>query len=252
MAPNKKDFKEAQFVRFYNAGDRVSEPLNFSIPDRGDIHAVARWSLEAPEDSFFNVPQVLLLADGAKINVDFPNTVARKFGERGIIMIAPDLAPLDPDDEAEEKTLPFPEAQPFARSDEEASEKGKEFWRSFLERIARAHINQCQQARAAGGWPVEASGFTKRALKIMGWQDPAVMMMDQLKVTTGSAEATPAAPSDNKRIKELEESLASLAATLQTILKNQTDSKSVEALNQVNDIESVIRNGRKKPGSKKR
>jgi hypothetical protein len=49
-------------LKMYNVGDRIKEPISFSIPDTyGDVHAIARWELDAPAQSFFYAPTELKL-----------------------------------------------------------------------------------------------------------------------------------------------------------------------------------------------
>jgi hypothetical protein len=164
-------------IKFYNAGDKIEEPISFSLPaNHGDAHATGRWNMLAPAASFFFVPTEIKLADGTRITCDFAMTIARKFGLRGVIMIDEEMGADDGTG-----TLVIPEEQPFAHSDEDAVEKGKEFWKKYLEGIANVHIEECQRARASGGFGREASGFTKRAFKLLGWRDPAAEMLDGLR-----------------------------------------------------------------------
>lgn len=165
-------------IKMYNAGDRIKEPISFSIPDTyGDVHAIARWELDAPAQSFFYAPTELRLAGGEKIKVEFPYDIVRKFGMRGVILI----------DEDEYKGQQLPEDQPFASSDEEAVEKGKTLWREYLSEIVRTHLDACAEARAKGGAPRPAQGFTKRALKLLGQVDPGEHVFEQqVKVATSS------------------------------------------------------------------
>ncbi len=157
-------------IRMYNAGDRIKEPISFSIPDTyGDVHAIARWELDAPAQSFFSVPTEMRLGQGEKIKVEFPYDVARKFGVRGVVLI----------DEDEYGDKDIPDNQPFAATDEQAIEKGKSLWNAYLSEIARAHLDVCAAARAVGGAPRAAQGFTKRALKLMGQPDPGEHIFSQ-------------------------------------------------------------------------
>lgn len=164
-------------IKFFNAGDKIEEPISFSLPaNHGDAHATGRWNMLAPAGAFFFVPTEIKLVDGTRIPCDFGMTIARKFGIRGVIMIDEELGA---DDGEGNRTIP--EEQPFAHTDEQAQEKGKAFWKSYLERIANVHIEECQRARAGGGFGREASGFTKRAFKLLGWRDPASEMLDGLR-----------------------------------------------------------------------
>lgn len=158
--------------RLYNAGDRITESLAYSLPDGHDIHCTARWQLDAPQQEFFNVPQELRLG-GARVTVMFLETILRedRLGRRGVIWIDANWEP--PEDEAEA------EGMPIARTDAEAIAKGKRRWKDYLLSVAQAHIDQCNQIRARGGVPLEAQGFTKRALKEVGWVDPATAVLLQ-------------------------------------------------------------------------
>lgn len=191
-------------VRFFNAGDRLNEPLTYSLQGLGDIHAIARFVIDAPSGDYFNVPTELkLVHDGTRIPVDFPATIVRKFGDRGIVMVDDEFVE-DPEGQTEDVAI--------AANDKAAKDKGEALWNKYLDRICKRHIDNCQQARAAGGWPRAAEGFTKRALQIRGWQDPAEQMLQQMK-TQGS----PTAPDANVAV------LQAQVATLLETNKKQAD-----------------------------
>lgn len=156
--------------RLYNAGDRITEAMTYSLPDGHDIHCVARWQLDAPERDFFNVPQELVI-QGARVQVNFLETLLRddRLGRRGIIWV--DANWEAPQDEQEA------EMTPIAKTDKEAVAKGGRRWKGYLLSVAQAHIDSCNQIRAKGGVPLEAQGFTKRALKEIGWVDPATAVL---------------------------------------------------------------------------
>jgi hypothetical protein len=161
-------------VRFYNPGDRFMEPIMYSLPGMGDIHCVARWAVEAEKESFFWVPTELrLLQDGTRLNVDFPTTLLQRFADRGVVMIDEEWEETD-DEERNER-------MPFAKDEAAAKAKGDAKWIKYLQSIVKNHINACDRARAAGGFPLEAQGFTKRALKLLNMQDPAAMAFDSFK-----------------------------------------------------------------------
>jgi hypothetical protein len=163
---NAPTVKSNKGVRFYNPGDRFSEPLSYSIEGIGDIHAIARWNIDAPAESFFQVPTELrMLMDNQRVTVDFPTTVLQKFKDRGVVMVDEEWQPGDDEEEADK--------QPFARTEKEAEAKGKRLWVRYLQKIVRTHIESCQRARSMGGFPVEASGFTRRAFKLLNMHDPA-------------------------------------------------------------------------------
>jgi hypothetical protein len=154
-------------VRFYNAGDRIEEVLMFSIPNGQDVHCIARWPLRAPKDDFFDVPTELEFATtGESISVQFQRDITRKFGARGVIKIDPSYKPEK--EEAEEPVTKYP----FARNEREAVLRGREIWLVYLRTVVEGHLADCEAARAAGGAPKSARGFTKKALQELNIQDP--------------------------------------------------------------------------------
>lgn len=179
---NAPTVKPNKGVKFYNPGDRFEEPINYSLPGIGDIHCVARWIVQAEPQSFFQVPTELRLQqDGTRLNVDFPTTVLQRFKDRGVVCIDEDWEPGEDEERAER--------MPFAATDEAAKVKGDEKWIKYLQSIVRNHINGCDRARAAGGFPLEAQGFTKRALKLLNMADPAAMAFDSFKKQAAVADA---------------------------------------------------------------
>ena len=158
--------------RLYNAGDRITEAMTYSLPDGHDIHCIARWLMDAPERDFFTVPQELVIS-GARVQVNFLETLLRddRFGRRGIIWVDGNFEP--PADEQEAELVPI------AKTDKEAVAKGGRRWKDYLLSVAQAHIDSCNQIRAKGGVPLEAQGFTKRALREIGWVDPATAVLLQ-------------------------------------------------------------------------
>jgi hypothetical protein len=152
--------------RLYNAGDRISECMHYSLPDGHDVHCVARYMVEAPEKDFFEIPTTILIND-ARIDVRFLETILRpdRFGGRGVIVV--DANWKAPEDSAEAELLPV------AASDKDAIAKGDRHWKSYVQKVAQQWIDQCQQVRATGGVPLAASGFVVRALKMCGIVDPA-------------------------------------------------------------------------------
>lgn len=196
---NAPTVKPNKGFRFYNPGDRFSEPVNYSLPGMGDIHCVARWVIEAEANSFFAVPTELrLLQDGTRINVDFPTTVLQRFKDRGIVMIDDEWEPGEDEDRAERT--------PISRNEEEAKEKGDRRWRKYLQDTVKNHMNACDRARAAGGFPLEAQGFTKRALKLLNMSDPAAIAFDSFqKNQTANAPAQVESAEAAQLRKELDE-----------------------------------------------
>ncbi len=174
---NAPTFKPNKGARFYNAGDRISEAINFSLPGQVNLHSgnlMANWAMDAPAGSFFSVPtEIRLLQDDSRIAVDFPATVLQRFGDRGVVMIDDEWDPGQDEDRAER--------MPFARNDAEAKEKGDKRWLKYLQDIVKNHMNACDRAKAAGGFPLEAQGFTKRAFKLLNMRDPAAMAFDSFQ-----------------------------------------------------------------------
>jgi hypothetical protein len=152
--------------RLYNAGERISEILHYSLPDGHDIHCTARFLLEAPEKQFFEIPTAIIIGD-ARISVQFLETILRpdRYGERGVILVDANWKP--PADTEEAERLPV------ARNDKEAVEKATRHWDGYVKKVAQQWIDQCQQVRSAGGVPTAASGFVIRALRKCGIVDPA-------------------------------------------------------------------------------
>lgn len=157
---------------FYNGGDRISEALQYSLPDGHDIHCTARWPMEAPERDFFQVPKVLVIG-GARVSIPFVETILRsdRYGSRGVILIDANWEPPADPDEAEK--------MPVATSKEFAVEKAKRHWDGYVKKVAQQWIDECNEARSRGGVPRAASGFVVRALKLCGLTDPATQVMVQ-------------------------------------------------------------------------
>jgi hypothetical protein len=171
---NPPSLKANRGNRFFNAGDRLSEPLAYTMPGGADIHCIAKFMIDAPENSFFYVPTELkLAADNTRVPVDFSTTITEKFGKRGVILLDEDFE----EDDENGQTLTIP----VAKDDESARIKGKQLWEEYLDDICRKHHEDCQRVRAQGGFPREADGFTKRALKLRGWDDPAATVRQEIK-----------------------------------------------------------------------
>lgn len=173
-------------AEFYNAGDKIDEVLMYSIPTGSDIHALARYNIVAPKEDFFTVPTEMTIQNtGETIAVQFQRDIPRKWGDRGVIKIDPAY---DPEQEDPEAPL---SKYPFARTRQEAVARGRELWNLYLRAVVESHLNDCEAARAAGGAPRSARGFTKRALKLLGIQDPGEQYFNSL--TNGGAGQQPAA-----------------------------------------------------------
>jgi hypothetical protein len=157
---------------FYNGGDRISEALQYSLPEGHDIHCTARWPMEAPERDFFNVPKILVIG-GARVSIPFVETILRtdRFGGRGVILVDANWEP--PADKAEAEKMPV------ATTRELAIEKGNRHWDAYVKKVAQQWIDECNEARSRGGVPRGASGFVARALKLCGLADPATAVIAQ-------------------------------------------------------------------------
>jgi len=167
-------------AEFYNAGDKIDEVLLYSIPTGSDIHALARYNIVAPREEFFSVPTEMTIQNtGETIAVQFQRDIPRKWGDRGVIKIDPAY---DPEQEDPEAPL---SKYPFARTRQEAVSRGRELWSLYLRSVVESHLADCEAARAAGGAPRSARGFTKRALKLLGIQDPGEQYFNSL--TNGGA-----------------------------------------------------------------
>jgi hypothetical protein len=207
---NPPSAKPNKGVRFYNPGDRFEEPISYSMPGIGDIHCIARWPVRAEPGSFFQVPTELrLLQDGTRLNVDFPTTVLQRFADRGVVMIDEEFQAGEDEDRNER--------MPFAVDEDAAKVKGDAKWIKYLQTIVKNHINACDRARAAGGFPLEAQGFTKRALKLLNMQDPAAMAFDSFKKQVAIA---PDAPQQvqSAEAAQLRSELAETQAMLKKVL----------------------------------
>lgn len=163
-------------VLFFNAGDKIEEVLPYSIPTGQDVHCTARWRLLAPKEDFFEVPtEVDIQQTGETLAVQFARDITFKFGARGVIRIKPDY------DDRQEDPERGVEHYPYATDREDAISRGAEIWVIYLRKVVEAHLADCEAARAAGGAPRSAVGFTKRAYKILGIQDPGEQYFNSLR-----------------------------------------------------------------------
>ncbi|HLW79112.1 MAG TPA: hypothetical protein VKU44_05875 [Terriglobia bacterium] len=169
--------------RFYNAGDRIDEVFLFSLPDGPDGHVIGHWNFHALKESFLEVPDTIM-AQHQEIHVTFAQDIARRFGVRGLVLIDPRHKPGDEDPEKDPPAI--------APTDELAIERGRELWKSYTLSIVQNHLNDCESARAAGGAPRAAMGFTRRCLKLNGVTDPAQQYLDALREGRNPAVASDA------------------------------------------------------------
>lgn len=212
---NAPTVKPNKGVKFYNPGDRFSEPIRYTLPGiGGDIHCVANWTVTAEEKGFFQVPTELrLLMDGTRINVDFPTTVLQRFKDRGVICIDDEWEPGEDEDRNER--------MPFARNDQEAQVKGDAKWIKYLQGIVRNHIEACQRAKSAGGFPLEAQGFTKRAFKLLNMKDPAALAFAEMQTAQNAPAAVQSDEAASLRA-ELDETKRMLQKVLDRLAAKET------------------------------
>ena len=174
---------------FYNAGRRISELLRFSISpssagfnsDEHDLGCCGFWPLEAPQEGFFSVPADINSGHEV-VRVGFAEDIQRRFGKWGVVRI-------DPNWNAAEKEDPEKEVSeyPIAANRDAAIERGKAIWLLHLRKIVEDHLRDCQNAMSAGGAPRAASGFTKKAFKLLGIADPGEQYFQGLKEAGKSA-----------------------------------------------------------------
>lgn len=168
-------------ILFYNAGDKIEEVLLYSVPTGHDIHCTSRWTLTAPREDFFEVPTHMELQTGETISVQFAQDIFRKFGYRGVVRID---AHYKPENEDPDKPVVAKAANRQA-----AIARGNELWEAYLKTVVESHLRDCESARVSGGAPRSASGFTKRAMKLLNVQDPGEQYFKSLQ--HGGAGETP-------------------------------------------------------------
>jgi hypothetical protein len=202
---NAPTIKPNKGVRFYNPGDRISEPILYSV-EGADIHTVARFTLDIEERGFANVPtEIKMLDTGQRIPVNFPTTVCDRFKDRGLVLI--DEEHVATEDEEEEDKVPI------AVDEDAAKDKGDRIWRKYLFGIVRRHTTLCNEIRRNNGVPEEASGFTRRALKLLNMKDPASAGMEAVdQAVSGQTKAV------DPRIASLEEQNAATQELVKQLL----------------------------------
>ena len=160
--------------RFYNAGKRISEHLRFSISESsqgkggytpGDQQGTGFWPLDAPEKGWFFVPAEME-SGNETVRVNFRNDIQAKFGERGVVLLDPrwDVKKEDPDKEVSQ--------YPVAPTEEAVIERAEKIWNLYTLAVIERHLQDSDQALAAGGRPRKATGFTKFCFKLHGKIDP--------------------------------------------------------------------------------
>lgn len=163
----------------YNAGDRIKEILLYSVKASDkEVNWMARREIDAPEHAFFTLEdEVQAPQQGSpRIPVYFHQDIVLKHGHRGVILIDPDCN-CDADDD-----------QPYAKTKDEAREKGDRLWHNHLVNTVHNHINLCADVRANGGAPRAASNFTRRAFKLLKLQDPGTIIFQNTVVGAAPAE----------------------------------------------------------------
>lgn len=180
--------------KLYNAGDRIQNTLFFSNPEGHDVHCICRYGLDAPAGKVFTIPEMILLGS-AVLHVQFVDDILRDYGARGVILIDANYEPpLKRDDETGEPLKPAQIDEvadadiPIACNEIEAQVKGKKRWAEYIDKAVRSYLDQCEQIRSAGGVPIAASGWMKRALQLAGIIDPAEAMMVESKKQTSLVE----------------------------------------------------------------
>ena len=170
------------YYEFYNAGDRIEEHMRFSISassagfnsEDNSLQSCGFWRLVAPKESFFKVPAEI--SSGNEVmRVNFADDIKRRFGVRGVILIDRKWNPENEDSDMELSQYPM------APSREAAIERGAAIWQLYIRKIVEGHLADCQNSMAAGGAPRAASGFTKRAFKLLGVADPGEQYFQGLK-----------------------------------------------------------------------
>jgi hypothetical protein len=231
---NAPTVKSKRGVVFYNPGDRFTEVLNYSLDGIGDIHAIARWTIDAEDHSAFHVPtELTILADGQRVGVDFPTTVIQRFKNRGVLMIDEEYE-IQEDEDQEDQS-------PFAKDMSHAEEKGKRLWIRFLQSIVRNHIESVGRARAVGGIPMEASGFTKRAFKLLGMKDPAAVEFQKLAADAENAERQLSGSGDTSKLESIvAEQAIQLKATQEMVTKLLAKLEAKEQIKNDAEIEDKV------------
>lgn len=201
--------------RLYNAGDRISEALNYSLPDGHDLHCVGRYTLDAPEKEFFTIPEAFPVKNGQGEDVliypRFTELILRadRFGQRGVVLIDPDYK--EPEGEPNDN-------EPIAASDAEAIKKANRILEKYEKNAIQLYIDQCNAIRTSGGVPLAAAGYTKRLLKKYGVVDPSEAVLIKADDQTRTIQELQKAISDQQKV--IDQLLAAKsAAPVQTAAK---------------------------------
>lgn len=179
--------------KFFNGGDKISETLSFSLPDGEDIHCIGHWRFEAAANAEVEVPSVLAYR-GLDIHVTFAYDLKRRFGARGLVEIAPDREPR--------------EGEPAARSLREAKALAQQLWEDYCKGVILRWQEEAALIKSAGGQPRPPAGFVKRAMDVLGLQDPSEEIFLKAKVNRSELADTQA------QVRQLTEQLARLQEQL--------------------------------------
>jgi hypothetical protein len=152
-------------VRFYNPGFKISELLRFDHPTN-DVkvqNLISYYRVEAEPKAFFDVPtetEVETEQGPMPVAVRFADRIQKEYKAQGVVRVNP-------------KAKDVHESENVALTEKEAKEKGEHLWRESLKALVDEHDATCAQARANGMRPRAATGNTKYALKVLGFDDPA-------------------------------------------------------------------------------
>jgi hypothetical protein len=152
-------------MRFYNPGSEIRQMLPYTntTKDPRDGSTVSHHLLNAPEQGFFELPDVitLLTIDGeASVPVGFSRIVKAQFASRGVIMINPRAKDIFEDDN-------------LATNDKDAEHKGNRIWKDYLQGKCSEWYGVVAEIKAGGGVPRKATGLFAFALKQLHMEDPA-------------------------------------------------------------------------------
>ncbi len=219
------------YYEFYNAGVRHQELMPFSISatsagfnaDGNDPHSIGHWSLDAPPEGFFRVPAEIQ-SGNEMLRVNFAEDIKRKFGKLGMVLID---SKWDPDQEDPDKEL---SEYPIAPTRELAVKRAEAIWQLHLRRIVEAHLSDCQNAMAAGGAPRAASGFTKKAFKLLGIADPGEQYFAGLKEAGKNAAVTASGETNTLLLEMQRQNQAMMSIILAVATGQKIDPELLKAL----------------------
>jgi hypothetical protein len=158
-------WQEETLMRFYNPGSEIRQMLPYTntTKDPRDGSTVSHHLLSAPEQGYFELPDVITLMtlDGeATVPVGFSRIVKAQFASRGVVMINPRAKDIFEDDN-------------LATNDDDAKVKGDRIWKDYLRSKASEWYGIVAEIKAGGGVPRAATGLFAFALKQLHMEDPA-------------------------------------------------------------------------------